>query len=300
MPGTPDWNLLPLFISVVESGSMSAAARKLGAPKSSVSRGVAALEAALGVQLLHRTTREVQPTTAGQAFYERARPVVSAYRELTTSLPEQEAEPSGTLRLTTPVDMRLSFVGDVFANFLARYPRVRLEVVPTNRVVDLVAEGFDAGLRVAGKLKDSSLLARRLGSVELSIFGAPRYLAQFGTPRSLDELEAHRWVLFTQLRGLPQQLRKLPAPRVSTDDLLFALGMARAAVGLTILPAHLVHDDVLAGNLVRVVPGWRLSYGSLFFLHPPAQHVPRKVTALRDYLLEVTAQRPLGVSEGAR
>lgn len=277
---------------------MSAAARKLGAPKSSVSRGVAALEEALGVQLLHRTTREVRPTTAGQSFYERARPVLTAYRELTTSIPEQEAEPSGTLRLTTPVDMRLSFLGDVLANFLARYPHVQLDVRPTNRIVDLVAEGFDAGLRMAPRLKDSTLLARRLGAVELSIFGAPRYLAQYGTPRSLDELEAHRWVLFTGLRNLPPQLRKLQAPRLSTDDLLFALGMARAAVGLTVLPAHLVHEDVLAGRLVRVVPGWRLAYGSLFFVHPAAQHVPRKVSALRDYLVEVTSQRPLGISEG--
>src|SRR4051812_35566645 len=105
MVGTPDWNRLPLFIAVVESGSMSAAARKLGAPKSSVSRGVAALEKALGVQLLHRTTREVRLTTAGQTFYEQARPVLNAYRALTTSIPEQEAEPSGTVRITTPVDM---------------------------------------------------------------------------------------------------------------------------------------------------------------------------------------------------
>lgn len=294
MVGTPDWNLLPLFIAVVECGSMSAAARKLGAPKSSVSRGVAALESSLGVQLLHRTTREVQLTTAGQSFYERARPVLSSYRALTTSIPEQEIEPSGTLRITTPVDMGLTFLVEVFARFMARYPKVTLEVSPTNVPRDLVADGFDVALRISTQLGDSSLVARRLGAVELSIFGAPNYLAQHGAPRSLEECEAHRWVLFSGLGQLPASLRKLSTRRVATDDLLFALGMTRAAVGLSILPAHLAHADVLAGRLVRVVPDWKLDYGSLYLLHPQAQHVPRKVTAFRDYLLEVIAQRPLG------
>lgn len=299
MAGTmPDWNLLPLFVAVVESGSISAAARKLGAPKSSVSRGVASLENALGVQLLHRTTRDVRLTTAGQSFYERARPVLTSYRELTSSIPEQEAEPSGTLRITTPVDMGLTFLVDVFAKFMARYPGVQLAVSPTNRPVDLVVEGFDVALRIATKLKDSTLRARRLGAVELSIFGAPNYLAQHGSPRSLDECEAHRWVLFNGLLNLPPQLRKLSTPKVMTDDLIFALGMARAAVGLAILPGHLAYDEVLAGRLVRVIPSWKLQYGSLFFMHPAAQHVPRKVTALRDYLVEVLSQRPLGSSRG--
>lgn len=292
MFGTPDWNLLPLFVTVVECGSMSAAARKLGTPKSSVSRGVAALENALGVQLLHRTTRDVRLTTAGQSFYERARPVLASYRALTTSIPEQEAEPSGTLRITTPVDMGLTFLVDVFAKFTVRYPSVQLDVSPTNRTVDLVAEGFDVALRIATRLKDSSLLARRLGSVELAIYGAPNYLAQHGTPRSLDDCDSHRWVLFRDLQTLPAPLRKVSKRKVLTDDLIFALGMTRAAVGLSILPAHLAHDEVLAGRLVRVVPSWKLQYGSLFFLHPQAQHVPRKVTALRDYLMEVLAQRP--------
>jgi DNA-binding transcriptional LysR family regulator len=298
MVGTPDWNLLPLFVAVVECGSMSAAARKLGAPKSSVSRGVAALESSLGVQLLHRTTRDVQLTTAGQSFYERARPVLSSYRELTTSIPEQELEPSGTLRITTPVDMGLTFLVDVFANFMARYPKVTLDVSPSNTPRDLVADGFDVALRIATRLSDSSLVARRLGAVELSIFGAPSYLAQHGTPRSLEACEAHRWVLFSGLGKLPDPLSQLSARRVVTDDLLFALGMTRAAVGLSILPAHLAHADVLTGRLVPVVPEWKLDRGSLFFLHPQAQHVPRKVTAFRDYLLTVLAQRPLG--EGAR
>ncbi|MFM2420201.1 MAG: hypothetical protein RL385_4924 [Pseudomonadota bacterium] len=300
MSGTPDWNLLPFFVAVAESGSISAAARKLGAPKSSVSRSVSALEAALGVSLFHRTTREVRLTTAGSAFYAQARPVLAAFRQLTGSLPEQEAEPSGTLRITAPVDMALTFLVGAFAQFLVRYPSVSLDVQPSNRVTDLASEGFDAALRVAPRLADSALLARRLGVVDLGIFAAPNYVAQHGAPRALGDCGKHRWVLFSGLSRLPRELRALPPARVSTDDLLLARGMVRAGSGLGVLPGYLAHEDVLNGRLVRVLPGWKQSVGSLFFVHPPAQHVPRKVTALRDYLMEVVAQRPLALRDDGR
>jgi DNA-binding transcriptional LysR family regulator len=298
MPGTPDWNLLPFFVAVAESGSISAAARKLDAPKSSVSRSVAALEQALGVQLFHRTTREVQLTTAGAAFYEQARPVLAAYRQLTGSLPEQEAEPSGTLRITAPMDMTLTLLLGVFVQFLVRYPSVNLDIRPSNRVTDLAGEGFDAALRIAPKLKDSTLVARRLGVVDLGIFGAPNYLARFGAPRSLSECVKHRWVASSALSRLPSELRAASSPRVSTDDLLVAQGMIRMAVGLGVLPGHLAHEDVLAGRLVRVLPSWKQTVGPLFFVYPPAHHLPRKVTALRDYLVDVIALRPLALTGG--
>jgi DNA-binding transcriptional LysR family regulator len=298
MDGTPNWNLLPFFVAVAESGSISAAARKLSAPKSSVSRSVAALEQALGVQLFHRTTREVQLTTAGAAFYEQARPVLAAFRQLTGSLPEQEVEPSGTLRITAPMDMTLTFLLGVFAQFLVRYPSVNLDVRPSNRVTDLAGEGFDVGLRIAPKLKDSMLVARRLGVVDLGIFGAPNYIARFGAPRSLSECVKHRWVSSSSLSRLPHELRAVSSARVSTDDLLVAHGMVRMAVGLGVLPGHLAHEDVLAGRLVRVVPSWKQTVGPLFFVYPPAQHLPRKVTALRDFLVDVIALRPLSLTDG--
>ena len=298
MAGTPDWNLLPFFIAVADNGSISAAARKLEAPKSSVSRAIASLEQALGVQLFHRTTREVQLTTACTAFYEQARPVVAAFRQLTASLPEQEAEPSGTLRITVPLDMALTFLVSAFAQFLLRYPNVQLDVRPSNRMTELAGEGFDAALRVAPKLKDSSLVARRLGIVDLGIYGAPKYIAQFGAPRALSDCVKHRWVSFSGLSRLPSELKAVTARRISTDDLLLTHRMVRAATGLGVLPGYLAHEDVLAGNLVRVLPSWKQTVGTLFFVYPPAQHLPRKVAALRDYLVDVLAQRPLALADG--
>jgi DNA-binding transcriptional LysR family regulator len=141
-------------------------------------------------------------------------------------------------------------------------------------------------------------VARRLGAVDLGIFAAPSYVAQFGAPRSLADCARHRWVSFSDMRRLPKELQGPPSPRVSTDDLLLAHGMVRMAAGLAVLPGYLAHEDVLAGRLVRVVPSWKQTVGTLFFVYPPAQHVPRKVTALRDYLVDVIAQRPLALAEG--
>ncbi|ATB39043.1 LysR family transcriptional regulator [Cystobacter fuscus] len=294
--GTPDLNLLPLFVAVAETWSMSAAARKLGIPKSSVSRGVAALEASLGVQLFHRSTRKVALTTAGSAFYEKVRPVVATLRDITGGLPEQEAEPSGELRITSPMDMGLTFLAQLAAEFSARYPGIQLDIRPTNRTVDLVGEGFDAAIRVAMKLTDSTLVARRLSGLESAIYAAPTYLARRGVPRSFADVASHDWVAFTQWKRLPPPLVSPPRPRLVTDDLLFVHRAIREGLGLGLIPTFLARQDVTAGLLVRVLPTWALKAGSLFFVHPPTEHVPRKVAAFRDFLIAFIEANPLMAS----
>jgi DNA-binding transcriptional LysR family regulator len=157
-----DLDLLRFFVTVAETASFSVAARKLGVTKSSVSRGVAALEAALGAQLLHRTTRTVALSTAGSELYQRTAPALAAIRAALGSLPERDEHPSGILRITAPNDLGATLLSEVTVRFLARYPQVKVDVRLTNRKVDLVAEGFDLAVRAAtGKLADSSLLRGR-------------------------------------------------------------------------------------------------------------------------------------------
>lgn len=285
-----DLNHLPLFVAVAETGSMSDTARRLGVPKSSVSRGVAGLEAALGVQLFHRTTRKVTLTTAGAAFLERARRALTLVREATEALPEQEAEPSGLLRLTAPVDLGLTLLGDVVAQFQARYPGVRLDVRLSNREEDLVAEGFDLALRIARRLKDSTLVARRLGTLEFRLYASPAYLARRPPPRGPEELGAHCWLA---MRGV-SLLDGAPEPVLLTDDMTFLLQATRAGVGVAALPAFLAQPEVSAGRLLRVLPRWTAPGGALWLVHPKTAHPPRKVTAFRDFLVEHLATRPLG------
>jgi DNA-binding transcriptional LysR family regulator len=289
----PDLNLLPVFVAVAETWSLSAAARKLGLPKSSVSRGLTALEASLGVKLLHRSTRKVSLTTAGTAFYEKVRPWVAALADLTASLPEQEVEPSGTLRFTTPVDLGHTFLGPLVARFCERYPAIQLDIRPTNRFVDLEGEGFDAALRVAVQLTDSTLVARRLCGLDMGLYAAPTYLARRGSPQAPEAVAAHDWLSLGPRELLPHPLTSMPRPRLVTDDLLFLHRALQEGLGLGLLPTYLAQQDVLSGRLVRLLESWSPWPRNLYFVHPRSEHVPRKVVALRDFLVTFLKAHPL-------
>lgn len=289
-----DLNLLSVFEAVARTSSFSAAARELEIPKSSASRSVARLEDVLGVQLLFRTTRQVSLTAAGTELFDRVTPLLRSMKGAVAGLPEREEVPTGTLKVTAPVDLGVVFLAELVTRYTARYPGVAVDLHLTGRVVDLVGEGFDVALRVATRLEDSSLVVRRAAPVLLQLFASPVYLARRGPPRSEAELDAHDWVLF---RGGPQQLRvggQRPGggpPRIACDDLLFARDAVRAGAGIALLPTFLAEPDVLAGQLVRVLPRLERLAGSLYVVTPAARHVPRKVAAFRDLVVETLKPR---------
>jgi DNA-binding transcriptional LysR family regulator len=291
-----DLNLLTVFEAVARTSSFSAAAKELGIPKSSASRAIARLEDELGAQLLFRTTRQVSPSEAGTALYDRLTPLLAAVKAALGELPERGEAPSGTLRITAPVDLGVLFLAEVVTRYVARYPAVSVEVHLTGRVVDLVKEGFDLALRVAARLEDSTLVVRRAAPILFHLFASPVYLARRGTPRGEEDLEAHDWVAF---RGGPQQLR-VAGPRraaaarrarIVCDDLLFARDAVRAGAGVGLLPLFVAEPDVLAGRLVRIVPRYERAAGHLHVVTPAAKHVPNKVAAFRDLVLEMLRAR---------
>jgi DNA-binding transcriptional LysR family regulator len=168
--------------------------------------------------------------------------------------------------------------------------------------VDLVGEGFDVALRVASRLEDSSLIVRRAAPLPLQLFASPLYLARRGTPRTEEELEEHDWVVF---RGGPQKLRVAPVraatarpPRIICDDFLFVRDAVRTGVGIGLLPTVVAEPDVLSGSLVRIVPRFERAGGSIYIVTPAAKHVPRKVVAFRDLILEMLKTRT-GITRGA-
>jgi len=295
MTRTPDLDLLAVFEAVARTRSFSLAARELGLPKSTVSRGVARLEDDLGVQLLFRTTRQVSPTTAGTALYDRTTPLLRSLRDAMGQLPEQEEAPAGTLRVTAPVDLGVLFLADAVTRFTARYPAVSVELSLTGRLVDLVAERFDLALRVATRLADSTLVVRRAMPVLLRVYASPLYVARRGAPRDEEDLASHDWVGF---RGGPQKLKVregAPAPaaaRVVCDDMLFMRDAVRAGAGLGFLPAALAEPEVLAGRLVRVAPRVERQAGWLHIVTPATKHTPSRVTAFRDLVLELLRAPP--------
>ncbi|AXI04105.1 LysR family transcriptional regulator [Aquirhabdus parva] len=288
-----DLNHLQLFIEVAKAGSFSATAKKLNVERSSISRNIAALEKALGVQLLSRTTRQVALTTAGEQLYRQISPHLDSLQEAVTALPEREEQPAGLIRVTVLGDIAIKFLAGALAGFTARYPAIQVEVHISNHLVDLVNDGIDVALRVVkSKLNDSSLIARPLTNIDMHVYAAPGYLARAGIPRTLIEAADHQWLIFRDMR-IPQLVQPTQKPAVTGDDMLFLQEAAKAGIGIAALPTFLARHDVAAGNLVRILPEISITIGVLNIMHPPAKQLSRKVRVFREYLVDYLSVHPL-------
>ncbi len=296
---TIDLNLVRAFVAVHATGSFSAAAERLGVPRSTVSRAVAALEASLGVRLFHRTTRSVSPSTAGDALFDRVAPPLLALEGSLGDLPERESVPSGLLRVTTTADLGAALLAAACARFTERYPQTRVEAHLGAQLVDLVRDGFDLALRVlVTPPRDSSLVARKVGVIDLQLHASPAYLARRGTPREMGDLAAHDWVGY---RGQDRLVLSGPAgeaviereARIAADDMSFLRAALRAGAGIGPVPLFLAEADVVSGALVPVLPEWVSHTGTVYLVQPGRKHVPRKVTAFGEVLVEVLRGSPL-------
>jgi len=290
MPGSLDD--LAVFVGIARAGSVSGAALKLRRPKSSVSRSLARLEAALGEQLVQRTTRRSRLSVAGEALLARAEPLVAALVE--NLAPRVGAQtPSGLLRITCTVDFGAMVIAELVARFVDRYPAVQVEVHATNVVVDLVAGGFDLGIRFSPKrsLRDSTLVARRVGTLQGQLVASPGYLARRGAPRTVRDLRDHDWVTYGGVEtfllvGQGTKRRVMARGRIRCDDMFFARSAVRAGAGVALLPSFLAEPEISACSLIAVLPKWQLASGALWLVHPPSRNLPSKVTAFSDLVVE--------------
>ena len=291
----PDIEEIVAFLRVAETGSFTAAGERLGLPKSTMSRRVARLEAKLGVQLVHRTTRSLALTEAGSMFHERASRALAALEEATLAARDGRETPRGHLRLTAPYDVGAGPLAPLVAAFTRKYPEVTVEVLLTDRTLDLVAEGIDLALRGAAALPDSSLVGRKLASLEFWLVASPAYLKRRGTPRTPAELQGHDLALLraTQGRGkLPLHAADGASEELSVRAAISAngFGFLRAAAladgHVAMLPDIYAGPELRAGRLVRVLPGYTVGTGNMFLVHPAARVLPAKARAFRDFVLE--------------
>lgn len=285
-----DYNDLALFTRVVERGSFSDAARAVGLPKSSVTRSIARLEKELGVRLIQRTTRQRGVTDAGRELYERVRGAVGALEEATEAVRQHGQEPRGVVRVTAPVDTAMMGLPQAIARFAATYPSIHIEMVLTSRVVDLVAEGIDLAIR-AGRLADSSLVARKVGHSSLGLFASKGYLKRAGRPKKVADLAKHACVLFRGRNGRaswtldgpdgPETIEVTGA--TSADDFAFLARIVETDLGIGQLP-------LFAGQslktLERVLPDHSTAGSPLQLVMPSASFVPARVAVVRDYLFD--------------
>ena len=288
-----DLNRVSAFVRVVQDGSFTAAARTLGLPKSSISRSVAQLEDDLGIRLLQRTTRQLHLTDAGAAYFERVSRALGDIGEATSAASDAQSELSGVVRITAPVDIGIWSLAGIIGRFVRKHPKIRVDVSLTGRVVDLVAEGFDLAVR-AGPLRDSSLVARRVGELQSVAYASPRYIARRGMPQSLEDLSTHDCVLFRSTGGTATwELRNDDgttasvdvAGLVSSDDLSFVRKAVLAGSGIGVLPTFLCGRAEATGKLVRVLGQWSLNGAVLHVAYPSARFVPQRVVVLREHLL---------------
>lgn len=294
-----DLNDLLLFKIIADTSGVSAAAKQLGLPKSSVSRRLARLEQDAGVTLVHRTTRRLSLSTAGLELYEKVGPLIAELERSVVTLPESAATPAGRLRITAAPDFAAIVLADILAGFAQRYPRIELDVHLSSQFVDIVSEQIDIALRVsARRLKDSGLIARSLASFSMRVYGSPEYLTQVAAPKVPEDLARLRWV------GLPGRHKHVLAsgaamasvqvrPALTCDDMFFARALLRAGAGVGLLPAFLAERDLRRGDLVCVLPRWELPTGRLWLVRPRSREVPPKVQVFERYLTAALETRKL-------
>ena len=290
-----EYDLLATFVAVADETSFSKAARRLGVSKGTVSRAIQRLESLVGAQLLHRTTHTVALSTAGSALYERTAPHLRALKQALGTLPERAEEPSGELRIAAAHDVGTILLPELLTTFMARYPKVRVDLQLSNTRVDLVAERFDLAIRaMPRKLRDSSLRVRKLGRTEAGVYASPSYLARRGVPTSLGAAN-HDWVVMPPLRRALFQGVRGVVPRMLTNDVLAVRELLRQGVGVGALPSFVAAPCVVDGSLVRVMPKTRiLDVIDLALVYPTSGQVPRKVSAFCDFVLERVKSRGLG------
>ena len=296
-----DLNLLAVFLRVVETGSFTAAGAALRIPKSSASRAVQRLEEALGVRLLQRTTRRLTLTEAGQRYLAEVRGPLGRIAEASSEVADMGREPRGVVRVSTAPPVGHNFMTDLFVAFTRANPRIRVELVVTSKRVNLVEENIDLAIR-AGRLDDSSLVARKVAVAELGLYAAPSYLKERGTPRQLAALAGHDAVIYNnrgggsswRLHG-PRGVERVDVDgRIVADDLGTVRQLALAGAGIALLPDMLVHADVERGALAQVLPRYGLRGEPLHVVSVPLRHVPLRVKLLRDFLLREIPLRLAG------
>lgn len=295
-----------IFSQVVEEGSFSAAARRLGISKASVSREISALERQLGAQLLRRTTRQMSLTEVGDVFHEHCRRVLEAAEGAELSVSRLQAVPRGAIRMAVPMSFGHLQIAPRLPRFLARYPKVQVGMDATDRVIDLVHEKMDLSVRIR-RPREGSYVIRKLCPIRALLCASPAYLEAHGAPSQPEELREHNCLGY---RGPTETWPFSSGEFIETRGTLYADNadaLRRAALtglGLVYLPTFVVGDDLRAGHLRALLTERTRVQTSLYAVYPESRHLSPKVRAMLDWLVEEIGPEPdwdadLPVARGA-
>lgn len=284
---------LEAFVKVVEVESFSEAARQLGISKSYVSKQVSRLEDRLGARMLNRTTRQLTLTDVGAVFYERCVAILDELEEAELAVNDLQSRPRGTLRMSVPMSFGVQYLSKMVSGFMAEHPDLDVELSLSDRVVNIVDEGFDMAIRI-GTLKDSSLIARRLTPVGSRVVGSPAYFEEHGTPKHPRDLKNHeclRYAYFStgtiwHFNRDGEEVSVKVDGRMTANNGHALLEAARQGVGLVLLPDFFLPEALANNELVHVLGEWDCDTGAIWALYPHNRHLSAKVRLFVDYLVD--------------
>ncbi|WP_026435183.1 LysR family transcriptional regulator [Acidovorax sp. JHL-9] len=296
-----DLNDMLYFAEVVERGGFAAAGRALGIPKSRLSRRVSELEAQLGVRLMQRTTRKLSLTEVGEAYLRHCQAMRESAQAAADTVAQVQTTPRGTIRVSCPVTLAQTVLAELMPQFLATYPEVRVEMLVSNRAVNLVEEGIDVALRVRSTLEDSgSMVVKRLDDARQILVASPDLLARQGTPRTLEDLARLDSIAMSSVDGRStlqlvgeggREQTVHHQPRYVADDLLTLQFAALAGTGMCWLPDYMCIEALRAGRLVHLLPDWAPPRGIVHAVFPSRRGLSPAVRRFLDYLGETMPGR---------
>jgi len=281
---------IPVFVAVVVNDGFSAASRSLGISKSAVSKRINQLENHLGVRLLHRTTRKLSLTEAGERYFEHANQALTAAGQAEDAVTELQGEPQGKLKISSPMSFGRLHVAPLIPIFMKRYPKILIDLVMDDRNIDLVAEGFDLAIR-SGDMPASTLIARKLAPLRQVLCASPDYLDLYGIPVTPSELSERNCILFSysgdanewtlNKDGMSEVVLVSGSYRVNNSEaILVAL---REGIGIGRLPTFVAGPDLREGKLVRILESYHIPDHTFYAVFPERQYLPAKVRAFLDF-----------------
>jgi DNA-binding transcriptional LysR family regulator len=285
---------MQMFIRVVDAGSISGAAERLGIAKSAVSRRLAELENRLGAELLHRTTRRLNLTDSGRAFLERAQTILADLDEAEAAVSQAHTALKGRLRVALPLSFGLLHLAPLIEEFMLLHPDVEFDLDFNDRQIDLMQEGFDLAIRIAN-LPDSSLIARRLAPIRHLLCASPAYLKKYGTPTRPEDLQNHVCLAYSNLAnpgvwqfrtqaGVVGSVQVPVILKANNGD--FLCRAAQAGQGLILHPTFYLHEAILSGALVPLLTDIAWPELNAYAVYPPTRHLSSRVRALVDFLAQ--------------
>ena len=284
-------NDMALFVEVVKAKGFRLAAEAVGMPNSTLSRRISALEKNIGLRLLHRTTRKIELTEAGQIYFERCKRIVDEARLAHEQLGDLLAQPKGLLRASLPVDFANIFLAPLIAEFADKYPGINFEFDLTPRLVDLVTEPFDIAIRM-GHPPNSNLIARQLANLSCHLYATPSYLAKYGEPSGPTDLAHHECVVFKSakagiwlLHNATEKIEVTVSGRFQLNSVGLIRRLATLDQGIAVLPAEIVAEDVASGRLRRILSDWQAPSIPVYAM-TETRLLPAKTQRFIDFLRE--------------